>query len=153
MKGGNNRRNVGERQAHLARFAQCDALSQQCEQRGSSERDNYPGPHVRDLGREPRVTRLDLTLGRSLVDATLASWLPAEMLHRIGQVDTIDVDVRRRQHAAQQPAGGPDERQSLPILLVAPLLPTSMIRASRGPSPGTPRVACSHSVRLWHASI
>jgi hypothetical protein len=74
------------------------------------------------------------------VHALLAARLVVEVLDRVGEVDRRAVQPGLVDGALQQPAGGSDERQSLPVLLVAGLLSHQQDR-------WTLRAASGHALR------
>src|SRR5581483_4101747 len=75
-----------------------------------------------DLALEPLVAGVDLALRGRLVQAPFAARLPLEMLHGVGDVEVLARHIGRLERAVEKPAGGADERQALPVLLVARLL-------------------------------
>src|SRR4051794_2917812 len=56
------------------------------------------------------------------MNAAFAARLPFEMLHGVSHVDVAAIDARFFERAIEQLAGGPDERLSGEIFLVAGLL-------------------------------
>ena len=91
------------------------------------------------------MARGDMPLQRRLVDSPLAARLEKEMLDGVCDVHAVDRDARFVEQRAQQSPCRTDEWPSLPVLLVAGLLADEHQRASVGPSPVTPCVACSHN--------
>src|SRR5580704_1112466 len=87
-----------------------------------AEQHEQPGPDEADLGVQPESARLDLGAVRALVDPALATRGPLEVLDRVAQVDLRAVDAGLAQRPVQDPPGGPDERTSLLVLLIAGLL-------------------------------
>src|SRR5207244_7210728 len=74
------------------------------------------------LALEPLIAGLDLALRGRLVHAALASRLPLEMLHRVGDVGLAPVDARVGEALVEDAASGTDERVPLAVFAVARLL-------------------------------
>ena len=71
---------------------------------------------------EPDLAALDFVGVGTLVQAALAAHLVLEMLHRVGDENLRAGDLRFRQGAVEDLAGGPDERLAGKVFLVAGLL-------------------------------
>jgi len=90
--------------------------------RRPTETDERFRSHERNLSIQPRATSCNLRRARLLVNAPLASGLPFEVLHDVGDIDIVARDARLRQRPVQQSACRSDEGMALDVFLVAWLL-------------------------------
>lgn len=93
---------------------------------------------------QPRPARRNFSGIRSLVDASLPSGLPLEMLHHICDVHTFPPNAGLDKRGVQQLASGSHKRLPLHILLITRLLPNEHHLARGVPSPTTVWVAFRH---------
>ena len=90
---------------------------------GSAEADEHTRLHDLELRLQPRPAGGDLGHVRLLVDAALAACDPLEVLDDVGDVDGLPVDAGVLERLVEELPGGPDERLTGLVLLVAGLLP------------------------------
>src|SRR4051812_21918789 len=83
--------------------------------------DDHSGIDNRDLCLEPGLTRDQVTQLRFAVDSSLPSLFMAEVLDRVGQVDTLLIDPSGAQGSLQELPGGTDEGLALTVLVVSRL--------------------------------
>ena len=101
--------------------------------RRRTETDHQRRRDRRDLRGQPRCAGADFVRRRLAVDPPLAARHPLEVLHRIGDVGVRPVDAGIGEGAVEQFPGGPDERPSLDVLLVARLPAHEHQRRAAGP--------------------
>src|ERR1700704_1939214 len=89
---------------------------------GGAQEHEEVGLHHRDLGIEPGATGVDLGGIGLLVQATLALWLPFEVLDGVGDIDAAAIDPRLLERLVEDTSGGADERFAFLVLAIARLL-------------------------------
>ena len=111
-------------------------LERSAEQRlrgGRTETDDRLRPHERNLSIQPWTAGRNLRRARLLVDAALASRLPLEVLHDVGDVDIVASDARLGQRLVEQSAGRSDEGMASRSSWSPGCSPTSIRRRRAGP--------------------
>ena len=78
-------------------------------------------PDDRQFRLEPRPARPNLRDPRLSVDASLASWLPFEVLHDVGHVDTIPRDADRFERLIEYSSSGSHKGLAREVLRIARL--------------------------------
>src|SRR5438045_3338758 len=102
-----------------------EILAQQSLRRTGAEADENLWLYYFQLRIEPRTARFDFRMTRLLMNAPLAALrsFPLEVLHHIGDVDLRAVDSHLDENFVQKPPRGSDKRMSLPVFVIAGLLP------------------------------
>lgn len=94
----------------MLRRRNSDLRAEQRLHRGRAEADNGARLDARDFRLEPWLTRVDLADARLHVNPPAASWLPFEMLDRVGHVHLSSIEAGVGQRFIEQRARGPDKR-------------------------------------------
>jgi hypothetical protein len=122
---------------------------------GRSQQDNCAGSDHRELGPQPRQTRIHLPAVGLLVNATLAASLVAEVLDDVRDVRIARRDPRPLEPLVEHAPGRPDERVALDVLAFAGLLAHQHQRRPAGPLAhhrlGGGRVQVASAARLDRA--
>ncbi|MNM90582.1 hypothetical protein D3C81_1028480 [compost metagenome] len=98
------------------------AILQQGLERRAAERDDHLGLDTLYLLFQPAVAGEDFALCGRLVQATLATWFPLEMLDGVGHIHAVARHARFLHRLLEQRAGRADKRQARQVFLVARLL-------------------------------
>ena len=102
-----------------------EILAKQSLRRTGTKADENLRLHNFQLRIQPGAARFNFRMARFLVNAPLAALrsFPLEMLHNIRDVYLGAVDPHLDQNFVQKPPRGPDKRMSLPVFVIAGLLP------------------------------
>ena len=94
-------------------------LAEQSLGRGGAEADDHFRLQAGDFGLQPGAAGVDFRGGWLFVDAAFPSRLPAEMFHRIRDVNFFAIDSRFEQRFIEQIAGRADEGLAGTVFLIA----------------------------------
>ena len=100
-----------------------DVASKQRFRRGAAEGDENPRLKRIQFGVKPRAACSDVSGARRFMNATLAAWLPFEMLHGIRDVDFFSINAGFLERTVEKLASRPDKRPTFAVLGIARLFP------------------------------
>ena len=125
-----------------------DAAAEQRLGGDRAEADEDVRPHDRELGLEPRLAGGDLGRVRPLVDPSLPTRLPLEVLDRVRQVGIRPLDPGFLERLVEEPSAGPTNGRPARSSRSPGCSPTSRSRDAFRPAPKT---VCVPSRQSGHA--
>jgi hypothetical protein len=137
MDGDKHARAIRLREDFTANPGEGDGSAQHATRCCDAKRHDEIGPDQGSLLIEPPAATIDFVGVRALVQATLAAFLEFEMLDGIGDEDLDPIEAGVTDRAVENATSGPTNGRPRKSSSLPGCSPTNMMRASRGPSPGT----------------
>ena len=134
------------REEFAAVLGEPEARAEQRLRGNRAERDERGWPDRSKLSGEPGAAGRDVACGGCRVQPPRRRFrgLPAEMLHRVREIDIGAVDLSRRESSVQHLPSGADKRLARRSSMSPGCSPTSIIRDLTNPAPNTTCVADSY---------